>query len=132
MNIIKVIKEDIMRVIRKGVFETNSSSTHSITLCSKEEYDKWNNGELFLDKSWRAEKKFITKEEAIEKLKNNKYNSYDNLDFDNEEKIVEAMRKEELYTPEDYFDEYLESFESTYITKSGEEVIAFGQYGYDG
>ena len=31
--------------IRSSVFETNSSSTHSLSICSKEEYDKWKNGE---------------------------------------------------------------------------------------
>ena len=29
------------RQIRRGVFETNSSSTHSITMCSNKEYEKW-------------------------------------------------------------------------------------------
>jgi hypothetical protein len=38
-----------MRVIRRGVFETNSSSTHSITMCSIEEYEKWESGEVLLD-----------------------------------------------------------------------------------
>lgn len=27
--------------IRQGVFETNSSSVHSLTMCSSEEYKKW-------------------------------------------------------------------------------------------
>lgn len=36
--------------IRKGLFETNSSSTHSLTMCSEEDYDKWENGELFFKK----------------------------------------------------------------------------------
>lgn len=30
--------------IRRGVFETNSSSTHSLTMCSENEYDKWERG----------------------------------------------------------------------------------------
>lgn len=28
-------------VIRRGIFETNSSSVHSITMCSDDEYNKW-------------------------------------------------------------------------------------------
>ncbi|WP_313584682.1 hypothetical protein [Lacrimispora sp.] len=28
------------RQIRRGVFETNSSSTHSLTMCSEEEFEK--------------------------------------------------------------------------------------------
>lgn len=27
-------------VIRRGIFETNSSSVHSITMCSDDEYNK--------------------------------------------------------------------------------------------
>lgn len=33
-----------MKQIRVGVFETNSSSTHSITVCTKEEYEKLESG----------------------------------------------------------------------------------------
>lgn len=36
-----------MEQIRRNVFETNSSSTHSITMCPKEEFEKWKNGEMF-------------------------------------------------------------------------------------
>jgi hypothetical protein len=36
-----------MKIIRQGVFETNSSSTHSLTICSCEEYSKWEDGELY-------------------------------------------------------------------------------------
>ena len=43
------------RQIRRGVFETNSSSTHSITMCSGEEYDKWCSGKLLF---WVGKKKF--------------------------------------------------------------------------
>jgi hypothetical protein len=27
--------------VRQGVFETNSSSTHTLTICSKNDFDKW-------------------------------------------------------------------------------------------
>ena len=122
-----------MKSIRRGVFETNSSSTHSLTMCSKEDYDKWEKGEVLLDEGYRAEKQFITKEEAIEKLKNNKYESYKDLDFSDEEALNEAFREEEFYTSESYFeDDYLESFDDTYTTPNGETVVCFGKYGRDG
>lgn len=35
--------------VRKGTFETNSSSTHVFCLLSKDEVEKFKNGELFLD-----------------------------------------------------------------------------------
>lgn len=37
-----------MRYIRRGTFETNSSSCHSLTLASKKDYDMWTNGDAFL------------------------------------------------------------------------------------
>ena len=37
------------RQIRRGVYETNSSSTHSLTMCSEEEFEQWENGELLFD-----------------------------------------------------------------------------------
>lgn len=48
--------------IRKNVFETNSSSTHSMTIVKKEEYDKWVKGEYYL---WVDDWEFILKEEAL-------------------------------------------------------------------
>lgn len=34
-----------MKTIRQGCFETNNSSTHSITLCMENEFGKWKNGD---------------------------------------------------------------------------------------
>jgi hypothetical protein len=99
-------------------------------MCSREEYNKWESGELLLDRSWKAEKQFITKEEAIEKLKDNKYNC--DINFDDEDEVEEAFRDEELYTSEKYFSRDLETYESSYTTKNGEEIVAFGYFGYDG
>lgn len=39
--------------IRTGVFETNSSSTHSLTVCTEEDYKKFVNGELKIKYSGR-------------------------------------------------------------------------------
>lgn len=32
------------RQIIRGVFETNSSSCHSLTMCTQSDYDKWKDG----------------------------------------------------------------------------------------
>ena len=48
--------------VRKGVFETNSSSTHSLTMCSEDEFDQWKNGKLLYD-SYNEE--LISKEEVF-------------------------------------------------------------------
>lgn len=117
------------RVIRQGVFETNSSSTHSITICSKEDYDLWEKGEILFKKY--SKDQFITKEEAIKVLENSKW--YKDLDYNDEEAVEDALREEDIYTFNSYWNEReLETFETSFTTKGGEEVIAFGMYGYDG
>lgn len=36
-------------IVRKGVFETNSSSTHSMIMCTGEEYQKFEDGEMLVN-----------------------------------------------------------------------------------
>lgn len=38
-----------MKIVRYNTFETNSSSTHSLVILSKEEYNTWRNNEMVLD-----------------------------------------------------------------------------------
>ena len=53
------------------------------------------------------------------------------MNWDSEE-AKEYLREREWRTFEDYDDEYLEWYEDIFTTPSGETVVAFGQYGYDG
>jgi len=128
-----------MKVIRRSVFETNSSSTHSITMCSKEDYEKWESGEFYLNEGsgWASNsenknKQFVTKEEAIEIVTNSKYPPDEDLSTFDEDELADYFREHEIYNNESYFDCDLESFEDTYTTPRGETVVAFGKYGYDG
>lgn len=128
-----------MLQIRRNVFETNSSSTHSITMCSKDDYDRWARGEVYLNEYWwykdngseYKNKKFVTRDEAINLIECNG----GDIEYDKEyyESFNEYIAKEyNIYTIDEYFEnEYLESFEDEYTTDSGETVIAFGLYGYD-
>lgn len=129
--------------IRTGVFETNSSSVHSITMCSKDTYNKWGDGEVFYcDDTGR----FITKEELPEKIKE-------------WEKEHPGIKYPEPGTPErqEYLDDYYSDYDlfytqdewfdyctrdlETYVTsqliedpETGKEVevIAFGYHGRNG
>jgi hypothetical protein len=126
-----------MRQIRKGVFETNSSSTHSITICSGKDYEAWQNGELYWS---RYSDRLISKEEFEEKFKkwmNERYPNVDDETLETERPtyIEEFCEEEEFLTAEQYDDQigsYYEEFQTSYTTASGEEVVAFGYYGYDG
>jgi hypothetical protein len=55
--------------IRKGVFETNSSNTHMLTLFSREDWNKYQDGELFRKNG--CDDSFITKEEALKIMNDN-------------------------------------------------------------
>lgn len=115
--------------VRRGVFETNSSSTHSLTMCMKEDYDKWKAGEVYLNDSWsiKTEGQFATKEEAIKAIEQYTKETYE------EDEIDEKLRDWSFKSYDDWCDNYeLESFYDTFKTKTGEEIVAFGEYGYDG
>lgn len=70
-----------MRTIRTGVFETNSSSTHSITMCTANEYEKWRKGELYY---CDYNEEFVTKEERDIILKEMILDDEFNIDWENE------------------------------------------------
>ena len=91
--------------IRRNVFETNSSSTHSICICTEEDYKKWEDGEKMWD-TW----------------------SNTLVDVD---KIPEEDR-EEGYRFMNDGDNYLEWYAKHFTTPSGDKMVAFGYYGFDG
>lgn len=161
-----------MKIIRNGVFETNSSSTHSITMCMKSDYEKWKNGELYYFEGSKTG--FVTKEERDKIIRKNII--YDKLDIDYDKKTItfkdvtvqykdyedkyekmktfytkenlEEITQEEIdnYIEEDFdiheipctykewqeYNEDMETYEDNFKTPSGEEVVSFGYYGYDG
>jgi len=135
-----------MFVIRKGVFETNSSSVHSLILCSEEEKQKLNDGTLVIDYNTITEApkdKFLKR--ALERLVNNENcwieeedkDLFDELVMD-EKTPAEILNDDEIYTyntymrPQDYgmgYD-YLERFEDC-REFDGKTIYAFGCYGHD-
>lgn len=99
------------RQIRRGVFETNSSSVHSLTMCMESDFNKWVAGELVWSR-WGDELVPITdeikksmEEDEREYLTYKQFNDYDYIDY--------------------------ETFEDSYTTPNGETVKSFGYYGND-
>ena len=124
--------------IRNSVFETNSSSTHSISLCSDKDYAEWVKGETYF---YESKDIFIKEDEIIPYLASEEYRTVEELtelkNADPEE--FDSLRREDgIYTCEEYFDVdnyyggYFEGFAKSFTTVSGDEVVAFGKYGYDG
>lgn len=136
------------RQVRRGVFETNSSSTHSLTICTEEQFEAWKRGEvLFVE--WESEgKKFVSasvltdkdKEEAASNYDLNKdefQKNFEDLSESAKNKIYKKYAKENNLVNEDaetydqYMeDEYLESYKRHYTTEHGDKIVIFGQYGY--
>lgn len=99
------------RQIRRGVFETNSSSVHSLTMCMESDFNKWVAGELVWSR-WGDELVPITdeikksmEEDEREYLTYEQFNDYDYIDY--------------------------ETFEDSYTTPNGETIKSFGYYGHD-
>lgn len=128
-----------MKTIRQGCFETNSSSTHSITLCMESEFEKWKNGELYWN---RWDEKLVPKEEVEKEFaKIREEFISENPGFDeNDEEWQEELEKyinedgKTYYSYEDFNDyDYMEyeTYEDSLKTPNGETVVAFGCYGQD-
>lgn len=126
--------------IRNNVFETNSSSTHSLIMCLDSDYTRWENDELFLNRdlwipteSEFGEETFVTKEQLIDILVKSKYSmNEEKLRAASCEEFVELAARYGFYTYDNFENDSLEWFDSTFTTPSGEVVRCFGQYGYDG
>ena len=122
-----------MKKIRHGVFETNSSSVHSLTMCSGEEYQKWENGEVLY---WEDEDKFGTREEIIEEMKTMKWYDgtprYSDVNWEDEDEVHDIFSDERIKTCDEFFEnDWFEAYMEEYTTKSGETVVSFGYYGHD-
>ena len=137
--------------IRSGVFETNSSSTHSLTMCTQEEFDKWKRGEMWFDIDYE---RLIKREIAIELDEEASkayyisthpngcfYKTWEELSEEQIEQwhknYLDAQRRKaegsyEYQTYDQWCREYdLEKFEQHYTSPSGDKIVAFGKFGYN-
>ena len=121
-----------MKTVRIGTFETNSSSTHSITMCMESDFLKWQNGEMYWNR-WNDE--LVSKETVEEEfLKENPEVSKEDPDF--KDKLEEYLNDDDktYYTYEEFNDyDYIEheTYADKYNTPNGDTVVAFGYYGQD-
>lgn len=93
---------------RFGVFETNSSSTHSICICTEEDYQRFLNGELVLD-TWNDV--LVDKETA---LKDNGF--------------ARGRYASSAYEiGDDWYN--VGTFDEHFETPSGDKMVVFGAYG---
>ena len=120
-----------MKQVRLKTFETNSSSSHSLIIVSKEDLEQWKKDKLFL-----YDGKLMKKKEIIEHVKQQRRWYYEKFaescpaEDDDEAWLAEARDWGDLMSYEDYVDgpDTYEAMSETYTTKSGEEVVAICRY----
>ena len=140
-------------VIRNCVFETNSSSVHSIVIMMKDDGEKWEKEGLYyyngdrkyyfknLDENLRpVYGELYTEEEVLNFLKLIDYN-YDEEEWKDDEGYYSEFSSVELFVRECYVgfytynmwcnNEYLEYDSNTYTTPKGEKIITYCKYGED-
>ena len=117
--------------VRQSVFETNSSSTHTITMCTEDQFTKWQKNEIFWDND--AEE-LIDETEMLESIANSCGQcSVDEL-LEAKEKSYQEYLKilagYDYYTRSSFIElNTYEHFSKKYTSPSGDIVYAFGWYG---
>ena len=123
--------------IRRNVFETNSSSTHSITMCMKSDYDLWvKNKVWFID---RYEALFLAWDELIEYITKTQHVDIDDIETIKRdytdgyiERVEDMLADYDIYSYDSWMDKKhpdLERFTDEFTTPKGEVVKSFGYYG---
>ena len=119
--------------VRSGVFETNSSSTHSLTMADEDDFELFEKGVLlYTGDVWSSSvcvrTPFCTWEEAREYMEKigKEINSC------TPEEALDALLNEDFGSYETVFseDDELESFIESFVSKSGDRIIAFGKFGF--
>lgn len=137
-----------MYSIRRNVFETNSSSTHSLIICSDKMYKDWKDKRVVYD---RYDEEFVEAKQPTEidfhkaevmymEDKSDYMKDWKDLTPEMQltylkENVMEENDPYQYRTYEDYRDEMdrmEESFERTYETEHGDVVHILGYMGYDG
>lgn len=125
-----------MKTIRLGTFETNSSSTHSMVICTEEEYEKWANGELYASRWYGG---FKTKEEVMEDFKKDHSEYFDSEgnfistdEYENLEELMDDYSYDTKWYDLDGWAGDLECDENSYTSPSGDKIRIICRYGYDG
>lgn len=124
--------------IRYGIFETNSSSIHTLSIAQNDEIDKLKREELLVNLGWYKKGHLIAYEDALHELIDviHKYGDEDEIEIINNEDKEEIYRLMYEYDIAERFNrylepEYLEPYEEEFTTKSGDRILIFGRYGHD-
>lgn len=134
--------------VRRNVFETNSSSTHSLIICSDKVYNDWMDGKVvydsydeeFVEAKQPPEIDFHKAEAMYTENKSDYMKDWKDLTPQMrlayfKENVMEEHDPYQYKTYEDYRNEMNsmeESFERTWKTEHGDIIHILGYIGYDG
>lgn len=134
--------------VRRNVFETNSSSTHSLVICSDKTYNDWMDGKVvydsydeeFVEAKQPPEIDFPKAEAMYTENKSDYMKDWKDLTPQMQlayvrEKVTENSDPYQYKTYGDYrdlMDKMATSFERTWETEHGDVVHILGYMGYDG
>lgn len=145
-----------MKQIRKNVFETNSSSTHTLAICTEDEYKKWQEGKMLFNKwneTFIKNSINITKQDKVEAEE--RYNTYKGKYYKDWSELTETERDEYTYnyiaqqrrqeksfsfeedglTYQEFMQDCsnggLETETSHYTSPSGDKLVITCAYGYN-
>lgn len=136
-----------MKTIRNNVFETNSSSTHSLTIVPEEEFEKFKNCDLLFDYCAfvSAEDEYKNVMENLESCENNMSDDYratykTELTFEKFKEVLSKLcysdlsyyhregAREDIQTHYDAVKAALGEYIVTYRTMGGEEYETFERH----
>lgn len=114
--------------VRRNVFETNSSMTHSLVLMSTDEYNEWELGHLYIHR-WFGTETMMTYDDVVKELKA-KGRYVDHLDIDVINEL--ALRDLDMVCLRSWLDDTAD-FEHFHTKQMiGNQIVhAFGYYGHD-
>ena len=126
--------------VRQGVFETNSSSIHACVILPEDDYNRWKDDNLYVQSSNEnnhmkftvvtkneVESRFL--DEYLSEISDSSRDNYDRIDFEDWIKWDKNLTR---YKDPKYGDDYYDSDIMTFITPSGDIMVAANYYGYDG
>lgn len=123
-----------MKKIRQNVFETNSSSTHSLIICTPEQSDLLTKGKMYI----YDYDTLCTEDERINIILN-EYQKEFTIEgtykefYDKNSEMLEEYFSEHRYAEFQSYEEWvgeLESDETYYTSKSGDKIIILCKYGH--
>ena len=117
------------QTIRNKTFETNSSSMHSLIICTDEQLEKLKNNELYIDRYGKVDEFYSI--EDIEKEFESVKQDYIKEGYDEEDAFEDFLIDNDYCTLDNWYAD-LEEDDTAYTTKSGDKINILCKFGYDG